>query len=224
MGRHLVWNARCTTTRSVFVVFADREECQALSYTGPYIIGDTSTYQFSRGYEPKIFSIYADSALLNGLIFLDGSPATMNTDIAPIGDFHMLSLIATGNVNTCTFSQDRNNHYGGQRLAEAIICTNAQSLANVTNITDYFNVKWFGKTVTNAAAYTLGNLTVAEDATLDIGLCLNAGVSTAVSLSGAARSKREHWQLNISPRRNAMSARDGRRSLSLASGAAWTWT
>jgi hypothetical protein len=88
----------------------------------PYIIGDTSTYQFSRGYEPKIFSSFADSALRNGAIFLDGYPATMDTDIVPIGDFHLLSLITTGNVNANTFSQDRNIHYGGQRLAEAIIC------------------------------------------------------------------------------------------------------
>ncbi len=224
-GGALVWSERCTNTRSVFVVFADREECQALSYTGPYIIGDTATYQFSRGYEPKIFSSFADSALLNGSIFLDGHPATMNTDIAPIGDFHMLSLIATGNVNTCTFSQDRNNHYGGQRLAEAIICTNAQSLANVTNITDYFNAKWFGKAVTNAVAYTFGNLTVAEGATLDIGLSpMNVGVSTAVSLSGGGTVKTRARAVEaLSPGGDETLGTltvDG--SLSLASGATWT--
>ena len=189
-GGCLNWNERCTGVRSVFMVVSDREEFSTMGNScWPFFLGDLSTYHFHRESTALIFSTIADSGLRQGKILFDGESVAYNSAFLPVG-FHTLALIPTTAVYAQTFSNDRNLRFGGQRLAEAVICTNVPSATMQTNILAYFDAKWFGKTVPNSAGYAFDALTVAAGTTLDIGLSpMSAGVSTADSLSGAGTVK-----------------------------------
>jgi hypothetical protein len=188
-GGCLNWSERCVGVSSVFMVVSDREDFSTMTGCWPFFVGDVSTYMFHRDSNAKIFATIANPGLLQGKILFDGKSVTYDSAFLPIG-FHTLALIPTNAVYAQTFSNDRYLRYGGQRLAEAIICTNVPSATMQTNILAYFDAKWFGRTVTNGVGYTFDALTVAEDATLDIGLSpMSVGVSTANSLTGEGTVK-----------------------------------
>jgi len=97
---------RISNIRTVFWVVRQQS---AGSY-GSFLLGDSSSYHFTRGQNGEIWSsVWAHSSVKNGETRINGgAPVNGKTTVLPNNQFLTLSLITTGNVQANRFSKDRN--------------------------------------------------------------------------------------------------------------------
>ena len=125
-GGYLDWSQRSTAIREVFLVLSDTEDAhssQGVSGARPFLLGDSSSHDFHRGYSDfALFASndgYASDYIKNGTITLNRETVPY-TQPLPEG-FSLVHVRTTGGTTAGTFSKDRNIRFGGQRIQEAIV-------------------------------------------------------------------------------------------------------
>ena len=125
-GGYLDWSQKSTAIREVFLVLSDTEDArpsQGVDSARPFLLGDSSTHDFHRGYAD--FALFASNAgyasdyIKNGTITLNRETVPY-TQPLPEG-FSLVHVRTTGGTTAGTFSKDRNIRFGGQRIQEAIV-------------------------------------------------------------------------------------------------------
>ena len=132
---------RISTIRTVFWVL---KENAGLS-DGCFLLGDESFYDFHRdGANGAIWNDpYAHASIRGGTTRLMGTVVNGTTTALPAGQFQLLSLVTTGNVQANQICQDRIYHGSWQGdIAEIIIYTTALSASDETLVSNYLNTKY----------------------------------------------------------------------------------
>jgi len=119
---------------------------------------------------------YAADEVKNGQTFLDGAQIYGTSDVFPVGDFHIVSLVTTGPVDFNQITQDRyaidDRSWDGQ-IAEIIAYNSPLNDSNRQAVENYLYNKWLANssvsynisgTVTENGS-GLGGVTVSVDAT-----------------------------------------------------------
>lgn len=182
-GAAMDWSKGVSCVRKMFTVASDTEDiytvrtiCPGADNNAVPFIGHSSAYRFLRstlyanGNPPTILSsnknawgqVYCEE------VRLDGTNVVNKFAAYPKG-FHLLEFqisdqqiadnqITAGN----TFGRDRGLTYGGTRIAEFLVFTNALESAETERIRAQLMVKWFAST--NAWEYGYTDVSVAEGA------------------------------------------------------------
>ena len=110
-----------------------------------FLLGHSSAYDFHRGSGALLWnSTYASANVKNGTTRLDGSVVDGTTTDLPRGDFHLISLVAAGDLKTDQLTADRvyGREWDGD-IAEIIIYSDALSDADRQDVEAYLSNKWF---------------------------------------------------------------------------------
>ena len=100
---------RLTNIRTVFWVLKDDSPTR----NDHFLLGDSSSYHFHRADNGRIWhSTYAHNNIKNGTTQLDGVVVNGTATVLPEGpdEWHILSLVTTGNVQSNRITQDRTYH------------------------------------------------------------------------------------------------------------------
>jgi hypothetical protein len=124
--------------REIFLVFEETIP----SNVYPFALGGWDSYHLHRGPNGTLFHYgHADLPVRTGSVTLDGAPFT------PLGQanfsrLHLVSLSTATGIKVGTLAIDRNQRFGGVRIAEAIIYTRALSEAERRQNISYLLFKW----------------------------------------------------------------------------------
>ena len=175
LGDYFKFN-RISTIRTVFWVM---KENAALS-DGHFLLGDDSAYGFHRSTAngPLWDGSYASASILGGTTKLMGISVNGTTTALPAGQFQIISLVTTGNVQANQICQDRSFHGSWQGdIAEIIIYTNALSASEEALVNTYLANKYSLSESTNTAP-TVATAAAATPSPV-------TGTTTALSVLGA---------------------------------------
>ena len=161
----MVWNRRLTEMRTIFWVVGAQEG-------GGGLIGDETLIDFLRGevpagtgydvplniYYAPLFSLkYASSGrdhlqnVQNGVTRINGQVTDAFRNGFPTPDYHIVSLRTSSNTVGEAFASERTtrsyDRSGCQRLAEALVFTNALTDAEIAATESYLQKKWFATSV-----------------------------------------------------------------------------
>ncbi len=164
----MAWSARLTNVRTVFWVVGAQEG-------GGGLLGDETLIDFLRGevpagtgfdvplniYYAPLFSLkYANGnrdnlrQVQNGVTRINGQVTDAFRNGFPTPDYHVVSLRTASNTVAKAFASERisgSDNYtvrsGCQRLAEALVFTNALTDAEIAATEAYLQAKWFGSAV-----------------------------------------------------------------------------
>lgn len=178
-GGVLYWDSTCLGVRDVFTVAMDTEDLKiknALWETGltatraaPFV-GNTEDAHFYRGNR-------SDPSLENSTVVntggntpdytcsVDGAPYVKASTVQYPDGFHVLHLKTNReDSNGNSFTAERTNSRGGQRIAEFVVCNEDVSSADAAKTVNYLRAKWF-RAGTNELS--LVDVSVAAGAELD---------------------------------------------------------
>ena len=176
---------RISTIRTVFWVLKD---------TGPgdqFLLGDDVSYDFHRGIDTnngKIWdSRYVASGITSGATKLMGNTVTGSTTTLPTGNFQLLSLVSSANVQASQICQDRTYHGSWQGdIAEILIYNRALTSTEENAVGGYLAAKYALTTAYPASAVTSAiNVNFAGGANPG-NAWMNGYSSTATTASGTA--------------------------------------
>ena len=161
----MVWNRRLTEMRTIFWVIGAQEG-------GGTLMGDESLIDFLRGevppgtgydvplniYYAPLFSLkYANGNrdhlqnVQNGVTRINGQVTDAFRNGFPTPDYHIVSLRTSSNTVGEAFVSERTtrsyDRSGCQRLAEALVFTNALTDAEIAATESYLQKKWFAASV-----------------------------------------------------------------------------
>ncbi len=161
----MVWNKRLTQVRTVFWVIGAQEG-------GGGLLGDESLIDYLRGEVPAgsgfdvptdifyapLFSLkFANQNrdnirnVQNGSTRINGQAVDAFRNGFPTPDYHLVSVRTAGDTVARTFASERTSQSftrsGCQRLAEALVFTNALTDAEIAATEAYLQAKWFGSAV-----------------------------------------------------------------------------
>ncbi len=182
-GAAMDWSKGVSCVRKMFTVASDTEDIYAVRTICPGadnnavpFIGHNNAYRFLRSplnANGKPPTILASNKNAWGQVYceevrLDGTNVVTKFSEYPKG-FHLLEFqiseqqivsnqITVGNA----FGRDRNLTYGGTRIAEFLVFTNALGSAETERLRAQLMVKWFAST--NAWEYGYTDVSVAESA------------------------------------------------------------
>ena len=164
---------RIANIRTVFWVL---KENAGLS-DGHFLLGDDSAYHFHRaGANGSIWSnVYASASVLNGTTRLMGSVVNGTTTALAAGQFQVISLVTSGNVQANQICQDRVYHGSWQGdIAEIIIYTTPLSMSDEAKVHEYLQAKY----ALGAPVNTAPSVAIATQAQV-------TGATAALSVLGA---------------------------------------
>ena len=167
---------RLSSIRTVFWVL---KENAALS-DGHFLLGDDSSYQFHRpsANGPLWDSGNAHANILGGTTKLMGVGVNGTTTALPAGQFQIISLVTTGNVQANQICQDRTFHGSWQGdIAEILIYSSALSASDETLVNNFLASK-YGLTASTNSAPTVATAAAATPSPV-------TGTTTALSVLGA---------------------------------------
>jgi len=161
----MVWSRRLTGIRTIFWVIGAQEG-------GGTLMGDESLIDFLRGevppgtgydvplniYYAPLFSLkYANfnrdhlQNVQNGVTHINGQTVDAFRNGFPSPDYHIVSLRTASNTVGEAFASERTTQFyersGCQRLAEALVFTNALTDAEIAATESYLQKKWFATSV-----------------------------------------------------------------------------
>ena len=145
VGCHMAWWSTRSDIREVFLVVADNPAC-AESRTWNFFLGEKTMgalgkYHFHRGPDGTLFNeTYADAALRNGLVELDGVSVPINT-VMPEG-LHLLHLRTTAGVTANALCNDRSARYGGLMYGEIAVYNRVLTDEESAKVTEHLMQKW----------------------------------------------------------------------------------
>ena len=175
---------RYDDVREVLMVFSDADEVpsQAEGAVGAFIVGDTGTYDFHRGWNRTMIGPWAHDCVRNGRAWLDGAACDGTSTVIPEG-FHVVRVQTTGNMHAGTFGMDRgtNQSYGGMRMAEAMIFNRTLSDDEGAMAMNYLRAKWLNQSTVATRTQSLASVHLAPDAVF----AFNDGIVSVTALSGA---------------------------------------
>jgi len=182
-GGYLEWNVTNSAIREAFVVFSDTPDVTNMHN---FFLGDSSTYHFHRGLNKgELLDLnHASPNLKNGSVSLDLEPVPAPTNTVLPSGFHLVSLSATAPVRASAFARDRTSRYGGIRLGEVLVYTNALLPSQRYTVNRYLWRKWFDSAAQGRPAPAFGTIRLGPGAILT----LSGGVSLTIdvlSLDGA---------------------------------------
>ena len=124
--------------REMFLVFEETIPSNAY----PFALGGWDSYQLHRGPFGRLFhNGNAAAAVRNGSATLDGA-AFSPTGTSDFSRLHLVTLSTVSGVKVGTLAIDRDQRYGGVRIAEAIIYTHALTDAERLQNIRYLLRKW----------------------------------------------------------------------------------
>ena len=179
-----------TAMEEFYVVHADTDHWNGSgknNYTGilGYSAFQSNNYPFLRSAQSPIIGHIgeANGRLRNGYIGVNGSQSDYN--YAPtLKQLNVYTFQSDGQVTQkWSLAQRQGYQWGGQVLGEVIMFQNANSEARRNAITTMLCNKWRAQGMPVASSWTLGSVTVAEGATLNVGGSKGFAY-TATTLSG----------------------------------------
>jgi hypothetical protein len=209
------WSRRLTEIRTVFWVIGAQEG-------GGGLLGDEALIDYLRGevppgtgfdvplniYYAPLFSLKFANAnrdnirnVQNGVTRINGQATDAFRNGFPSPDYHVVSLRTAGNTVAQAFASERISgsdaftiRSGCQRLAEAIVFTNALTDAEIAETEAYLQAKWFGSAV-RARAVRIGGsgarfTAVGGEVMIDELRMDAPGLSPTNALSGVERIER----------------------------------
>ena len=130
---------------------------------------DGSQHPFLRGSQSPVINSLGNSLTRGGYIGVNGEQK--NGDYGPtFKQLNAYTISASGQVsNKWCLAHRSNTQWGGQVLGEVIMFQNANSEARRNAITAMLCNKWRAQDVDLVSSWTLGSVTVANDASLTVG-------------------------------------------------------
>jgi hypothetical protein len=125
-----------------------------------FFLAHDVTSDFHRGYNGFIWdSRKTSDFIVNGKTYLNGTEIDGLTELFPLGDFKIMSLVTDGNVEANRLTRDRK--FGSRTwrgdIAEIIIYNQALNDSDRKLIEDYLDKKWFSGNTTLKFALTVIN-------------------------------------------------------------------
>lgn len=104
-------------------------------------------YTRSANTSNAIWSVNTSDTVKSGATDLDGIKVAGSTTELPTNEFHLVSVVTTGNTTIGALGNDRNYRSGGQQIAEVIFFDRALTAAEQATVDAYLMEKWFGVTL-----------------------------------------------------------------------------
>ena len=201
-GGALAWSEPCTAMRQGFTVVSDTPDVEELTnrYANASSYSPMSFFsqaEHTTGYRGSFSSshylwLYADNAgnypFTRGTNYLDGVRTTCKRSF-PSG-FHLLDSTTDENVTVDSFGAEywsRNGTkymYGGTRIAEHCVFTNALDELDRLDVTRYLQAKWFPQTIPSVTVKAGARFAADADSTLSVGRFIDASGCEYVSGEG----------------------------------------
>lgn len=162
-------NSRISDIRSVFWILKDA----APGSDAAFILGDSDYYDFHRGSGTRTiweyhYTDWTNAYIKSGDTILDGVKID-GTQTVLDDQWHLVSLVTTGDVRANSISGDRNNGPGKRswtgEMGEILIYNQPLTDAEVFDVNCYLMNKW-GLPAFSAAATTID---ITEDSAIDLG-------------------------------------------------------
>ena len=141
-GCGLFLETREATVRSAFIVYYGRHH-EAVMF-GEASRSYTCAYTRSANGSSNIWSANTSTLIKNGATTLDAVAVNGATTFLPDNEFHLVSVVTTGNTGVGSLGNDRDYRSGGQQIAEVILFNRALSQAEQSTVDAYLMNKWFG--------------------------------------------------------------------------------